>query len=473
MSSTMNGSQLKNVSVAGSPIRNVSDMCIKASLKVSTSSVSTMGFTFYDSMRLDLFRSGALKPGTSLGYGGWSTVVDEVKIGGGPAGPQLTVTAISRYVDRLKNQTGEKSWGNTDVSSWVSARAREAGFKPWVQPGLGKSTIMRAKPEGSRKESTWDVMTTVARETGVWLFEYGDRLVFGKPSWLLSQPGRNRWSLRWDAWDDYSGALAGLPQYTGAKAGRAAEKLTVQLVTADADSIRPGDEINLAGRVGAMGGAWVATEVVYPMTIAGVVVVSCERPVNPEKVKAKGTATAQRKAAKTQSYQVPAYQPPKLPTSGGGGGGSATGTTNNIPDAWTRNWIRAKAGGKWGVEGYGVQCVGLTKQYAKDLYGIWPRGNGRDWYGGAVQGQYFDRIPASSPGRPGDIACWGPPYGKIGGTYYGHVAVVIEDRGSSVYTLTQSGTRGLAAYYSSFGKTGLQGYLRPRPNRSKFNEGVR
>ncbi|MGL3805840.1 CHAP domain-containing protein [Paeniglutamicibacter sp. R2-26] len=465
MSSTMAGNRLKNVSVAGSPIRNISEMCVKATLKVSTSAVSTMGFTFQDSDTLQLFRSGALKPGTSLGYGGWATTVDEVKVGQGSAGPTVNVTALSKFVTRLKERTGEKSWGNTDVSAWVKAQAKEVGFKPWVQPGLGKKTILRAKPEGSRKESTWDVMTTLARETGVWLFEYGDRLVFAKPTWLLAQPGRNRWALRWDSSSDYSAALAGLPAYTGSLEGRRAERLTVNLVAADADSIRPGDELFLEGRVGAMKGAWVVTDATYPLTVAGVVAVSCERPVNPEKVKAKGTATEKRNAAKGQASAAGGASPAS--SSGGAAVASA------IDDAWLRSWVRAKHGGKWGVEGFGVQCVGLTKQYAKDLYGIWPRGNGRDWYGGSVQGQHFTRIPASAKGQPGDIACWGPPYGKIGGKYYGHVAVVLEDRGSSLYTLTQSGTRGLAAYYSSFGKTGLQGYLRPRGDRHKYNEGVR
>lgn len=464
MSSTMSGNKLKNVSVAGSPISNVSELCLKASLQVSVTAVSKMGFTFLDSMTLDLFRSGALKPGTSLSYGGWSTTVDEWNLGSGPAGPQVSVSAISKFVDRLQQQTGEKSWGNTDVSAWVKARAKEAGFSPWVQPGLGKATIMREKPEGSRKESTWDVMTRLARESGVWLFEYGNRLVFAKPSWLLSQPGRNRWALRWDAWDDYSAALAGLPKYSGSKDGRKAEKLSVSLITADADNIRPGDEIDLEGRVGAMGGSWVATEVSYPLTITGDVVVSCERPVNPEKVAAKSTVTAKKKAAKKSTSTATSH---KAPSSSGSG--SSSGSTSNIPDAWTRNWIRSHAGKAVGVEIYGIQCVGLTKQYAQDLYGVWPRGNGKDWYGGSVQGQYFDRIPASSPGRPGDIACWGPSWG--GG--YGHVAIVIEDRRDRLYTLTQSGTKGLAAYYSEFGKDGLQGYLRPRANRSKFNEGVR
>lgn len=475
MSSTMAGNRLKNVSVAGSPIRNVSELCLGATLKVSTSSVSSMGFTFQDTTTLALFRSGALKPGTSLSYGGWYTTVDKIKVGSNAAGPQVTVTALSKFVLRMQNQTGAKSWGNTDVSAWVRARAKESGFKPWVQPGLGKKTILRAKPDGSRKESTWDVMTTLARETGVWLFEYGDRLVFAKPSWLLSQSGRNRWSLTWNSWHDYSPALAGLPVYDDGREGKKAEKLTATLLSADADSLRPGDELFLQGRVGAMAGAWVITDASYPLTVAGVVTVSCVRPVNPEKVAAKGTATAKKKAAKAKSSPKAAVARGTSSGSSGGssGGSSYTATSPSIESTWLRNWVRAKKGGKWGVESFGVQCVGLTKQYAKDLYGIWPRGNGRDWYGGSLQGQYFTRIPASQRGEPGDIACWGPPYGKLGGTYYGHVAIVIEDQGSRLYTLTQSGTRGLAAYYSTFGKTGLQGYLRPRGDRHKYNEGVR
>lgn len=458
MSSTMDGAKLKKLVVSGAPITNISDTCVSASLRVATSQVSTANFLFNDTTSLSLFRSGSLKRGTTIRYGSWSVTVDDVGTQSGAAGPQVKVVALSSFVTKLRKQTGAKNWGTQDVSSWVKQQAKAVGATYWVQPGLGKRQILREKPEGSRRESTWDVMTALARELGVWLFEYGNRIVFARPSWLMSQPGRRAWTVVWNSWSDYSPSLAGMPIYSAGNEGAKDEKLDVQLVAANGDSVRPGDEFSLSGNVGAMGGRWIVVSCDYPLTVDETVKVSCQRPVNPEKQEArqaKKTASTKRKEAKGKSKKKTTTKRKASTSSGGNSRGSS----------WFKRWVKSHYGGRWGVEGYGVQCVGLTKQYAKDLYGVWPRGNGRDWYGGSVQRRYFTPISKRSKARPGDIACWGPPYGKIGGTYYGHVAIVLEDRGSRVYCLTQSGTRQKAAYYETFSKTGLQGYLRPKGNK--------
>jgi len=466
MSSTMNGAKLKNLSISGAAFTNISETVVSAGLEVSTTSVSQMKFVFNDTSSMSLFRSGSLKRGTTIRYGTWSVTVDDVGAKGGPAGPQVTVTALSSFVTKLRKQTGAKNWGNQDVSAWVHSQAKAVGMTSyWIQPGLGKRQIMREKPEGSRRESTWDVMTALARELGVWLFEYGSRLVFARPSWMMDQPGRSTWQLTWNSWGDYSESMDGLPRYSGGSEGRKDEKLEVGLVAANGDTVRPGDEIALGGNVGEMGGRWIVVSCSYPMTNTETVRVVCERPVNPEKQAATGakkTASTKRKEAKGTTKKKTTTKKKSTKSSS-----SSTSTKKSLNQGldgslWFRRWVVNKKGGRWGVEGYGVQCVGLAKQYAKDLYGIWPRGNGRDWYGGAVQGRYFTRISKHAKGQAGDIACWGAPYGKIGGRYYGHVAIVIRDNGSSVYCLTQSGTRQKAAYYETFNKVGLQGFLRPK-----------
>lgn len=462
MASTLDGARLKPMSISGSAFSNVSEVCVSASLDVSTSSVSQMKLLFNDTLNLALFRSGSLKRGATIRYGTWSVTIDDVQTKAGPIGPQVSVTALSSFVTKLRKQTGAKNWGNQDVSAWVRSQVKAAGMTSfWIQPGLGKRQIMREKPEGSRRESTWDVMTALARELGVWLFEYGGRLIFARPSWMMDQPGRTAWGLTWNSWSDYSASLNGMPIYNAGSEGRKEETLEVGLVAANGDSVRPGDEISLSGNVGEMGGRWIIVSCSYPLTVSDVVTVKCQRPVNSEKQASSGskkTASTKRKEAKSQTKKTTTTKKKSTSSSGGGSSSNNSGSGS----LWFRRWVANKIGGRWGVEGYGVQCVGLTKQYAKDLYGVWPRGNGNQWYGGSVQGQYFHRISKHAKARPGDIACWGAPYGKIGGRYYGHVAIVIEDRGSTLYTITQSGTRQKAAYYGSFNKVGLQGYLRPK-----------
>ncbi|MGV2962022.1 CHAP domain-containing protein [Glutamicibacter sp. AGC13] len=464
MSSTMDGSKLKKLTISGAAFSNVSETCVSASLDVSTSSVSQMKFVFNDTPSMQLFRSGSLKRGTTIRYGTWSVTIDDVGTKSGPAGPQVTVTALSSFVTKLRKQTGAKNWGNQDVSAWVRSQAKAVGMTSyWIQPGLGKRQIMREKPEGSRRESTWDVMTALARELGVWLFEYGGRLVFARPTWMMGQSGRSTWQLTWNSWSDYSASMNGLPKYNGGSEGRKDERLEVGLVAANGDTVRPGDEIALGGNVGEMGGRWIVVSCSYPMTVSETVKVVCERPVNPEKqakAGAKKTASTKRKEAKGTTKKKTTT---KSKSSSSSSSSTKQKTSQSLEGSlWFRRWVVNKHGGKWGVEGYGVQCVGLTKQYARDLFGVWPRGNGNQWYGGSVQRRYFTPISKHSTARAGDIACWGAPYGKIGGRYYGHVAVVIRDNGSTVYCLSQSGTRGLGAHYATFNKVGLQGYLRPK-----------
>ena len=478
MSSTMNGNKLLDVRVGGSALtRMANDSCSKASLQVSTSSVTAMSFTFNDDLSCSMFRSGMFDPGTSISYGAWHVTANNLDLKAGPIGPVVVVKGTSKYVYKLQGQTGEKKWGKKSISSWAADQARGAGYKRiLIQPGLGSREFTRAKPEkgDANPENTWDVLTSAAREAGAWLFEYGSTLVLGRPSWLERQSFNRTWSFTWSTWTNYSDDLAGLPGYSRDRA-RSTEKLSLRLVNQNADTIRPGDVVKMHGNIGSMRGMWLVTDVSYPMTLGDVISVTCSRAVDPAKQKAKGTATAKKKAAaaaKNNTKSAPAYS---------SGGNAASGVKPSAPSAvggtygspWFQSWVRNKRGGKWGVEGYGVQCVGLAKQYARDLYGVWPRGNGRDWYGGSVQRQYFSQVSPRSQAQPGDIACWGPPYGKIGGTYYGHVAIVLQDNGGSLLTLSQSGTAGTGARNSTFGKSGLQGYLRPKNQIHKYSEGVR
>lgn len=115
---------------------------------------------------------------------------------------------------------------------------------------------------------------------------------------------------------------------------------------------------------------------------------------------------------------------------------------------------------------YGGQCWDLWSRYAQDVAGV-PQSatNTVNGYNGSVYTSTwdqqpalrdkFDRLPAGTAPRKGDVAFWG----NAPATPYTHVAIVIADQGCSLLCLTQNPG---ATHQASITKNGLLGYLRPK-----------
>ena len=314
MGTTLDGARLKAITVSGTNVSaQLAELCVAASLSVGIDKVTEMGLTFQDTFDLSLFNSKLFAPGASVRYGDWFMTCDGLGLTSGPAGPQVKINAPSKFVTALRGQTGARSWGDTSLTAWVIGVAESVGMSHLVQPGLGTKSIARTAPEdGQAAESTWDLLAQQAKETGVWLFEYGSTLVFAKPSYLVQAVWpRRTWPLVWNHWKDYSEGLAGMPQYADDPGAELRETMTLKLVSADADQARPGDAVTLTGRaVGAMGGTWIINAVGFPLHVAGPVTVSCQRVIDP-KVEPPRTETAAKSTSSASS------------SAGAGGGGTA------------------------------------------------------------------------------------------------------------------------------------------------------
>lgn len=126
---------------------------------------------------------------------------------------------------------------------------------------------------------------------------------------------------------------------------------------------------------------------------------------------------------------------------------------------------------------HGNQCWDLWSHYAVNLIGAtyWNTGTNAGggcrshpgytcglWYGfdRSGLGQWF--TPHTGTPQRGDVAIWewGSPVGPNS-----HVAIVVEDRGSNVYCMTQNPG---ASHYGNLSKAGILGYLRP-DNQSFFD----
>lgn len=436
--------RLKDIKVSGSSMAaNLRETCVKASLSLAVDKVSEMSFDFLDTFDLSLFRSKIFSKGATIAYGDWHLTSEGMGLDSGAAGPIVSVTAPSKFVTALRGQTGGRNWGHVAVSEWVESVAKAVGMKALVQPGLGHRTIIRQTPEdGDRAESTWDILAALKGEVGVWLFEYGTTLVFAKPSFLLSTPwSRQVWGLKWDSWNGAkTEGLVGMPTYSVDPSSEVRETLELELVSADADRARPGDEVNLSGAsVGDMGGRWIIRSVGFPLNVAGTVKVTCQRPIDPKIVPKNEPAKANASGG--------------APAASGGGGGSSLPGLNAAVDRWVGQ-VNGRAIDMDGA--FGAQCVDVAISFNRSVVGG-PNisGNGNQWYANGGASGAYTQIPTSSPAVKGDIACWGSFYG--GG--YGHVAVVLADRGGSVNVISQNPG---PARPMDLSKQGLQGYLRPK-----------
>ncbi len=109
---------------------------------------------------------------------------------------------------------------------------------------------------------------------------------------------------------------------------------------------------------------------------------------------------------------------------------------------------------------YGNQCVDVFSYYNRDIVGG-PRLGCEsayqlyDLYGSTSS---YSKVPPSATATDGDVAIFGP---SIGGGH-GHVAIVIEDRGDTLYVFHQNWPQGSEAHYQEIKKSALLGYLRPQ-----------
>jgi cell wall-associated NlpC family hydrolase len=126
--------------------------------------------------------------GAQVDYGELRFLIAAVELGPADAGLQLTVTARSFGMQRLRKDTLAGPWSNmspTEVLATLAAR-NAMGFVGKGSPT--RPTIARADGANEgEEESALDLAERLAKELGYVLFDGGQVLYFGPPTWILDQ----------------------------------------------------------------------------------------------------------------------------------------------------------------------------------------------------------------------------------------------------------------------------------------------
>lgn len=274
------------------------DQVTDGQLKLSTGSVAAFDCTIQDTHDLTLTREAGkvFGEGAVILWDDFTLTLTEFTTGGNRVGPTIDVSATSSFVDSLKEQTGGQDWGTTEVSTWAKNTITAVAAKHLVQPNLGERQIERKEPEGdhSDPETTWDVLAEMAKQTGAWLFEYGNTVILAKPSWLVAQYGTRRYNVQWNSWTDHTDALTSAPAYSWSKEAKEWEgkqTLTIKAIdpgpgsTNPLSQCRPGDIIHYTG-TGAITDdpLWIVRDVTHPLYIGAPVTIVCWRPIDPPEI---------------------------------------------------------------------------------------------------------------------------------------------------------------------------------------------
>lgn len=117
---------------------------------------------------------------------------------------------------------------------------------------------------------------------------------------------------------------------------------------------------------------------------------------------------------------------------------------------------------------YGVQCVDLFRQYAKECLGIAEHTGSCTTTGGAkdlffdynkmpIEKKYFSRITNKSY-IPGDVAIWN----STEKNKYGHIAIILAELNNCLIVFEQNGFTQNGAEINIRSKDGLLGVLRKK-----------
>lgn len=286
--------RLASVIVRGSQLRlEVQEAVSDASLSWATDQVTELSLTVADP-EFAIWRTGQFARDTLVVYRDPPAKdvrlrITAVDLDGGSAGTGgFVVKARSEAAWKLKRRQGPLVMPKASPTQFVEAEAKACGLKVVAQPSATRVQVARDVPaegegsRGSQRPSSWTTIQRLAGELGYLVFEFGDTIYFGKPSWLMARPGEPvTVSVPFSRGVAEQYAAISIPQISVSE--DAEEPVTVQgveLHRSRASEVRPGKVLHLRG-LHPFIVKYLITSLELPLLGTGNVTFSASTPIDP------------------------------------------------------------------------------------------------------------------------------------------------------------------------------------------------
>jgi cell wall-associated NlpC family hydrolase len=193
---------LNNVIFFGARLReDIRDQLTKAEFDASTDQVAQITLSFLDP-NLKRMANGLYTPKIPVMFEDYSMEVASVDIGEQSAQELVTVKCRARAVRNLKNRRGKKVYKGISPSQFVKRECKAVGVTAVVQESAKRKQVARdtkKTKEYDNPPSSWTTFHRLAGEIGFIVFEAGNVVYFGKPSWLLERAKPTPLRVNWKA----------------------------------------------------------------------------------------------------------------------------------------------------------------------------------------------------------------------------------------------------------------------------------
>lgn len=266
--------------------KNIQQRVLAADLELSVDQVTELTFTL-DDPSFEILESGIFDLNTTITYRGLHlyVAVIETNEGGGLGG--LSIRCRPQAVKSLRQLRGKEVMRHVTPATYLRSECRKAKIKePVAQQTKKKKKIARDLDQDktsyapSARPSAWTTIQRLANEDGCYVYEIGDTIFYGKPTWLVEQRSPTR--VEW--YPEGGKEPMGIPEIRHSEDSRDIE-VDVTLPIRRAGRVLPGTGLELDG-FPKYSDMYFINSVSYPLVGDGEVSISASTIRNPEPQKA-------------------------------------------------------------------------------------------------------------------------------------------------------------------------------------------
>lgn len=262
---------------------------ISCDISMSIDQVSQLTFLMSDP-DFTHSKKGIYEPGIMVKFEDLLLDAATIEMGSAGGQPALTVRCRPRAVRQLKKRTGHRVMKNVSASEFIDAECGAIGARCVTEPTSKRKQVARdTKREGRDAEapSSWTTFQRLASEEGFYVFEAGNVIYFGKPTWFMDRFKDDVLKVNWNK-DDATTPI-NVPRCTrNEDTVDGGTTIEVDMFGTYGRKFRPGRVLELDGVPG-FNRKYLIFSVDYSLLQPDIVHVQAGTPIDPEKPKvAKG-----------------------------------------------------------------------------------------------------------------------------------------------------------------------------------------